>query len=238
MIEIAAEVSSPNYAWVWPFSRTLLATFAGAAVAILLQNWRDKLNRKTAEVAVLNRTTIALGQMQNELINYRQQAIEPFLDTHVPFIEMQPMIIGNLTHLRLHADDFVFLCETEHRQVPLQVGNTDLIFIRAAAAIETRTNYHMKEFQPRLASAFERSETPTVEEIQQKIGVVPVTMLRSHTDAMQLYVDEALKQIDKCIALLKKTGKAIYGKGRVITIERISPTAIKPSNSQERQQGD
>ena len=229
MSQVSDTATVTEYVWLWPFVRTLIATFVGATLAFILQNYRSRRQERTEETRTFNRTAVSLGQMQNELLNYKDQAITPFMETNIPYVEMRPSLLGDLTHIRLHADQLAFLCETDDRQIPFQVGYTDSLFIRAIGAIDERATYHLSEFQPEMPKHFKVTDKPTIDEIEAALGPVVMATLKSHTEAMVIYVDSALKEIKTTLQLLRVSGKERYGKGKTVTVERRTKPPAAPA---------
>lgn len=215
-------VSTTSFDWaqlLLPAVIAFGAAWAGAYFAFRFQNSSAREDRITSQIDAINAAAMTLGQMQNELSIYKRQIIDPYEGYDHKAIAMQPSVLGDCSALILHCETLSFLCETDFRQVPIEVGYTNTLFRRAVGMIDDRTNHHRFIVQPRMAAAVPASTPLTDAIIEKALGVDQKRQQEGLTESMELYVSESLKQIDKCISDLKAAGNALYEKGRVITIE-------------------
>lgn len=192
------------------------AAWAGAYFAFRFQNQKEAERKTTSEIDAINSAMVTLGQMNNELSAFKRQVIDPFVHFPLRAIAMVPSDIGDCSHLVLHADALSFLCETDHRQVPLTVGYTYTLFRRAVSMIDQRTTHHINVIQPAMA-ARDKPRAPITDEIVDNLLTADQRAIQeSLTDSMVFYVDDALKQIDTCVDELGTAGTALYEKGRTV----------------------
>ncbi len=198
-----------------PFS----AAWAGAYFAFRFQNQKEEERKTTSQIEVINSTTITLSQMHKELSGYKRQIITPHLSKPLMAFTMVPSDFGDLSHLVLHSDSLSFLCETDHFQVPSNVGYTYILFRRALNMIVQRTNHHVNVIQPALAKRDEPRAPITDELIDELLTADQRGLQEGLTRGMVQYVDDVLKEIDTCAELLLAAGIALYEKDRVVTYE-------------------
>jgi hypothetical protein len=193
------------------------AAWAGAYFAFRFQNQKQEERKTTSEIDAINSTMVTLGQMNNELSAFKRQVIDPFVHLPLRAIAMLPSDIGDCLHLVLHADALSFLCETDHRQVPVTVGYTYTLFRRAVSMIDQHATHHINVIQPAMAERDDPLAPITDEIINELLTADQRALQESLTDSMVQYVDDASKQIDTCIDELNTAGKALYEKGRTVT---------------------
>ena len=214
-----------SIAWLPMFVQILLpaaiafgAAWAGAYFAFRFQNQKEEARKTTSEIDAINSAMVTLGQMNNELSSYQRQIINPYLNSPVRAISMRPSELGDYSHLVLRGDTLSFLCETDYRQVPVTVGYTQTLFSRATSTIIDRTAHHIQVIQPAMATRADPHAKISEEIIDQFLTADQKLLQVSLTDNMVQYTDDALKQIETCIDELGAAGKALYEKGRTITV--------------------
>ena len=195
------------------------AAWAGAYFAFRFQNQKEEERKTTSEIDAINSTMMTLGQMKNELSAYKRQIINPYLSMPLMAFTMVPSDFGDCSHLVLHSDSLSFLCETDHFQVPSDVGYTYILFRRALNMIVQRTNHHVSVIQPALAKRDDPRAPITDEIIDELLTADQRALQEGFTDSMVQYVDDALKQIDTCADILVAAGKALYEKGRSVAFK-------------------
>ncbi len=217
--------SDTSYDWIGLFVQVLLpgliafgAAWAGAYFAFRYQNKKVEEQETTSEIAAINMVVITLGQMQNALANYKKQILDEHPANPLRAFSMQPATIGNYSHLVLHSDSLAFLCETDHRQVPMTVGYMNTQFHRAVAAIDDRNNHHLTVVQPKMAAFAAPPATALTDAIVLRaLGIDQKRIQESYTDNMYLQVESALDDIQKCKNDLQAAAKTLYPKGRTVT---------------------
>lgn len=202
-----------------PAVAAVAAAFFGAYFAFRFQNQKAQEEKITSQIDAINRTMLVLGQMKPELLQYKNQVIGPYVDKPLRAFSMRPSNMVNWSHLALNSDTLSFLCETDYRQVPMTVGSTNTLFHKAALTINQRTAHHIDVVQPLMAKVAPLGTPLTNELIERGLGVDQKILQESHTDNMILYVQDALKAIEKCVKELEAASKDLYEKGRTVTFQ-------------------
>lgn len=131
-------------------SGSLAGAFVGAGTAFLLEAIRRRAATKTRNIASTNSTLFTLGNLYNELLQYKRDIVEPMKNTGSSFLMPTPPWPANRPTIDMNAMTFlVDIGSSETLGVLSQEqSNTNQLF----SAIEQYSHAHVYELQPKMAA--------------------------------------------------------------------------------------
>jgi len=190
---------------VIPSIASIAASFAGARYAFLMERQRREREDRQQQVATLNSVLATISWYRNRIYNIRTQVVEPVRGHPYRHVVAQA---------RLAIDDEPPVLQRAVSQLPHETDLLDDFFLALSAIAYARTafrfleiysNYHLTEFQPRLA------DVPGM----QDVGRAPAEEVSKHLPfqvnaTLGRYFDELVSAVDEAREKLLGAEKALW----------------------------
>lgn len=106
--EASRGASAPALDWIDP-AATLIATFIGAMLAFLLEDWRDKRSQSRRDLASTQLAFLKLTRMLNKIVNIQRQCIDPHRQDPARFLAIPAGLHLDPRDSRIEIDTLQFL---------------------------------------------------------------------------------------------------------------------------------
>jgi|SRR6056297_1296484 len=205
---------------------TLAAAFGGAHYAYVLQRYIENDKKQEQSRVSGNLAVMQLARMQNCLINYRDQFMEPVRDHPIAFVTMQPCLSIADETFRLNLENLYFILETDDPDLLGQISICERKFFGAGTAIEERSRLHRQEAQPRFEeNGFEITGEYSMEQIQAALGARIFVTLQHSTQQIFLTIDDAIEHIQRIHARLTNSLRKQFPGKNIVGISNPSQRA-------------
>lgn len=169
------------------------ATFLGAWAAFRLDSWKEERSTKEKRVAAINSAIFSICLQVSQLGDIRKAVIDPVRESPVRHIEMRAVLGYKAEAIETDIDTLSFLLETDHRDFLLEYLVERNRFNSVMAALEERSELHVKEIQPKLESVgFLEGRPIAIAEIDAVLGQRLLSTLLRLTDDVVTGIDKAI----------------------------------------------
>ena len=200
----------------------------GARFAYKNERKAKKKESKRADIGAVLETTLYLQMMWNEVLNYRKQIIEPVRSEEIRFITMQPTIRVEEKH-EIPWPRLVFLIEKSPKLVA-EISNVQLSFRQFFEFVKLRSEQHMREVQPKLATG--TNIQPTEEFMRNLLGKYLFQSMKNNTEEIIQYADRLFEEFSPLLDKLRKATNEIYCDAKIpICVLSESDTTDKQNSS-------
>ena len=197
-----------------------MGAFLGAGFAYRYERKEKKKERKNADISAVLETTLYLHMMWNEVLNYRKQIIDPSRNDEFRFITMRPTINFEAKH-EIPWSRLIFLMEKSPNLVT-EISNVQLAFQRLFKIVTLRSEQHMREVQPKLATGTDIQFTEDY--MCNLLGKYLFQSMKNNTDEIIQYTDRLFEEFSPLLVKLRETTTDIYCDADI-------PAAREPSES-------
>ncbi len=194
---------------------TLFATLMGAWVAFKLEDNRRKEKQEKKNISACNKAIYILSKQYGRLLELQDKTIDPVRDSLEPWREMKPELIMDYKDIKLNIEDILFFQDTSHKDILYKLLEAEKKFHNTFDTFNKRSQFFLEEVQPRLLdkTAIACSNKDDYKQLMDKIEDL--------TDKAILFVDGAVKFIEKIQYDLIKAIKDIYPEVNPISFEQI-----------------
>jgi len=209
-----------------PAVATLLAAFFGAWFAYRLQDKAKVREERASNVSAANRALFTVFQHVNSLKVFQYDMIDPVRNHPMKFIAMQPVLHEQHEDIQFDFSMLIFLLNTKHKQIVLDLFIEQQRFREAIKAINYRSALHIQQLQPALERAgIQEGVDYPVEGAEafftKALGPRLYKSLQRATDQVIYHVDRTVGSLDKAKGKMIKAFKELYPEGDFLNFELL-----------------
>ena len=150
---------------------TLLAAFAGAWFAFLLQDKKHKREERKKQRAAVSKAIFTISRLWNMLVQYQREIVEPIRQVATPWLHMQATIEHQFQNESFDADDLLFLLDTDHAnflsQLLLEESRCSIVL----GLIAERSNLVLERLHPMMEKlGYDRGDEVRLKELEDQLG--------------------------------------------------------------------
>ena len=217
----------PEYKDIVTILAILVAAFAGAWGAFLLENERKKREAEDRNIGAANRAIYTIFNLWNVLEQYRKEVLEPFRGKPDAWLNVaaNPTIPTGIHTFQ--ADQLQFLLQQSKPEIYTALLLEEQRFAIAIDLIKARSSLVLEQVFAKMASA----QIPVVKnmlgaDVERIIGIDITHKLKQITAAIYINVDEDIVSLKKQYEALRSVINELYPKRKIIQIE-FQPTEAK-----------
>lgn len=200
---------------------TLAAAYFGAGYAFRLQSMKEASTAVTTNLKHGNGTIFRLLTLQNKLLNYQAQALDPVREKDAIFLRLKPSAPMSKDEFDLDLDGLSFLFGHE----PNLIGELHVCISKYQAAIDainSRSDIHFNRIQPALSAAgFEQGRNISLPDIKAAVGEMNFVILQDATDQLIEIVDDSTLFIGNTIDKLSAALSELFAGREVLSRVKI-----------------
>ena len=209
----------PEYKDIVAILATLVASFAGAWGAFLLENQRRVREQRDCNVGAASRAIYTIFNLWNTLEQFRKEVLEPYRGKPDAWLNMAAQPAMSVGDHRFQAGDLQFLLQSPHAQVYAALVLEEQRFNLAVGLIRERNNIVMNEVFPKLTKAgFSVGKSGSQQAVEQALGIDVVHKLKSITSALYTNIDDDLNSLKARHEELRAATKQLYPKYKVAQV--------------------
>jgi len=198
---------------------TLIASFAGAWGAFLLENERHKREMQNRNIGAANRAIYTLFNLWNILEQYRKEALEPCRGKSDAWLNLAAHPTIPTGEHTFQAGELQFLLQSSEAEVYAGLMLEEQRFAIAIDLIQARSALVLDEVFSKMSAAKipVRQALPEVE-LEQVLGIALTHKLKEITAAIFRNVDEDLISLKAQYDQIRRAMKQLYPKRKVLQI--------------------
>ena len=209
----------PEYKDIVAILATLVASFAGAWGAFLLENQRRQREERSRNIGAASRALYTIFNFWNTLEQFRKEVLEPYRGKPDAWLNLAAHPAIATGDHRFEAGDLQFLLQSSHAQVYAALFLEEQRYKLAISLIKERSHLVLNEVFPRMAAAgFAVGRSASQEEIERTLGIDVVHKLKEITAALYKNVDEDLASLKAQHDALRSAIKQLYPRHKVLQV--------------------
>lgn len=209
----------PEYKDIVAILATLVAAFAGAWGAFLLESQRRERETRDRNVGAGSRGIYTIFNIWNTLEQYRKEALEPYRGRPDAWLNLAAHPALPVGEHRFQAGDLQFLLQSEHAQTYAALFLEEQRFALAIQLIRIRSELVLNEVFPKMAAAgFTIGKNVSQDEVEQALGIDLTHKLKEITASIYKNVDEDLASLVALHEELRSAMKKLYPSQKVIQV--------------------
>jgi hypothetical protein len=209
----------PEYKDIVAILATLVASFAGAWAAFLLEIQRRQREERDRNVGAGSRAIYTIFNLWNTLEQFRKEALEPYRGKSDAWLNMAAHPAVSVGDHRFEAGDLQFLLQSSHAQTYAALFLEEQRYKLVIGLMHERSRIVLNEVFPRMASAgLTVGRSATQDEVERAIGIDVVHKLKTITAALYTNVDEDLLSLKALHDELRSAMKELYPKQKVVGV--------------------
>jgi hypothetical protein len=186
----------PEYKDIVAVLATLVAAFAGAWGAFLLESQRRQREERDRNFGAGNRAIYTIFNLWNTLEQFRKEVLEPHRGRPDAWLNMAAQPATSVGDHRFEAGDLQFLLQGKHAPVYAALFLEEQRFELAIGLIRQRNQIVLDKVFPRMAAAgFTVGRSATEQDVVRALGIDVVHQLKMITAALYKNVDEDLASL-------------------------------------------
>lgn len=214
----------PEYKDIVAILATLIASFAGAWGAFLLENSRKKREAEDRNVGAANRAIYTLFNLWNILEQYRKEILEPYRGKPDAWLNLAANPTSPIGEQTFQANELQFLLQSTKAEIYASLMLEEQRFAVAIDLIKARSALVLDEVFPAMSAAKVPVGKSLVQaEVEAVLGIGLVHKLKEITAAIFKNVDEDLVSLKIQHNHLRETMKSMYPKRKVLQIVFEAP---------------
>lgn len=214
----------PEYKDIVSILATLVAAFAGAWGAFLLESHRRAREAVDRNVGAGSRAIYTIFNLWNTLEQFRKEAMEPYRNRADGWLNMAAHPAISTGEHRFQSGDLQFLLQSEYASVYAALFLEEQRFALAINLIKARSEIVLKEVFPKMAAAdFAVGATQSEKAVEQVLGLDVTHKLKQITASIYTYVDEDLASLKARHDELRAAMKQLYPKRKVLQVVFQAP---------------
>lgn len=214
----------PEYKDIVAILATLIASFAGAWGAFLLENSRKKREAEDRNVGAANRAIYTLFNLWNILEQYRKEILEPYRGKPDAWLNLAANPTSPIGEQAFQANELQFLLQSTKAEIYASLMLEEQRFAVAIDLIKARSALVLDEVFPAMSAAKVPVGKSLVQaEVEAVLGIGLVHKLKEITAAIFKNVDEDLVSLKIQHNQLRETMKSIYPKRKILQIVFEAP---------------
>ena len=198
---------------------TLVASFAGAWGAFLLESQRRQRDERDRSIGAGSRAIYTIFNLWNTLEQFRKEVLEPYRGKSDAWLNLAAHPAMSIGEHRFEAGDLQFLLQSSHAQIYAALFLEEQRYKLAIGLIHQRSQLVLTDVFPKLASAgFPVGRSAEQDEVERALGVDVVHKLKVITAALYTNVDEDLLSLKTRHDELRAAMKQLYPKQKVLQV--------------------
>lgn len=209
----------PEFKDIIAILATLVASFAGAWGAFLLENERRKREVQDLNIGAANRAIYTLFNLWNILEQYRIEILEPYRDKPDAWLNLAANPTIPTGEHTFQSNELQFLLQSSKAEIYAGLMLEEQRFAIAIDLIRARSTLVLDEVFPKLSAAkiAVGKVLPEVE-VEQELGIGLTHKLKQITAAIFSNVDEDLVSLKAQYDEVREAMKVLYPKRKVLQI--------------------
>ena len=209
----------PEYKDIIAILATLVASFAGAWGAFLLENERRKREVQDRNIGAANRAIYTLFNLWNILEQYRKEALEPYRGKSDAWLNLAAHPTIPTGEHTFQANELQFLLQSSKAEVYPGLMLEEQRFAIAIDLIRARSALVLDEVFPKMSAAkiHVRTALPEVK-VEEVLGIGLTHKLKEITAAIFRNVDEDLVSLKAQHDQIRDAIKLLYPEQKVLQI--------------------
>ena len=209
----------PEYKDIVAILATLVAAFAGAWGAFLLESQRREREARDRNVGAGSRAIYTIFNLWNTLEQYRKEVLEPYRGRPDAWLNLAANPAIAIGEHRFQAGDLQFLLQSKHAQTYAALFLEEQRFALAVQLIRVRSELVLQDVFPKMAAAgFAVGKNASQEDVEKALGVDLTHKLKEITSAIFKNVDEDLASLVGQHDELRAAIKQLYPKQNVLQV--------------------
>lgn len=209
----------PDYMDIVAILATLVASFAGAWGAFLLENERRKRETQNRNIGAANRAIYTLFNLWNILEQYRKEVLEPYRDKPDAWLNLAANPTIPTGEHTFQADGLQFLLESSKAEVYAGLMLEEQRFAIAIDLIKARSGLVLDQVFPKMSAAnIPVGQALPETEVKQVLGIELTHKLKQITAAIFTNVEEDLASLKTQHDQLRGAMKLLYPNRTVLQI--------------------
>lgn len=215
----------PEYKDIVAILATLVASFAGAWAAFLLESQRRKREAIDRNLGAANRAIYTLFNLWNILEQYRKEVLEPYRSKSDAWLNLaaNPTIpVGEHT---FQAGEIQFLLQTSHAGIYAALLLEEQRFAIAIDLIKARSDLVLNQVFTKMAAAgVPVGKSLAEQDVERILGIDLTHKLKQITAAIFSNIDQNLVSLKEQHDSLRGAMKLLYPKRKVLQVVFEAPT--------------
>ena len=209
----------PEYKDIVAILATLVAAFAGAWGAFLLESQRREREARDRNVGAGSRAIYTIFNLWNTLEQYRKEVLEPYRGRPDAWLNLAANPAIAIGEHRFQAGDLQFLLQSKHAQTYAALFLEEQRFALAVQLIRVRSELVLQDVFPKMAAAgFAVGKNASQEDVEKALGVDLTHKLKEITSAIFKNVHEDLASLVGQHDELRAAIKQLYPKQNVLQV--------------------
>jgi len=198
---------------------TLVASFAGAWGAFLLESQSRKREERDRNVGAGSRAIYTIFNLWNTLEQFRKEVLEPYRGKPDAWLNLPAHPAVSVGDHRFEAGDLQFLLQSSHAQIYAALFLEEQRYRLAIGLIRERSQLVLNEVFPRMASAgFPVGRSAAQDEVERVLGIDVVHKLKTITAALYTNVNEDLLSLKARHDEMRTAMKQLYPKQKILQV--------------------
>nr|BAF45167.1 hypothetical protein [uncultured bacterium] len=199
---------------------TLAAAFFGAGAAYKIEDNKNKREHTNKCIESANNIIFALYERIKKLKSIQTEFINPHRNSPTGIISIPPLLDFNLPESKFNAESLLFLLETNHSQLILDLHTEKQCFETAFMLIKFRSELLFNKVQPSLqAGGIQEGGTYERQQIIDTIGELTFAQLVIATDGIIKNIDETIESSELVKTKLIKALKELHPNNKILNFE-------------------
>ena len=209
----------PEYKDIVAILATLVASFAGAWGAFLLESQRRQREERDHNVGAGSRAIYTIFNLRNTLEQFRKEVLEPYRGKPDAWLNMAAHPAMSVGDHRFEAGDLQFLLQSSHAQIYAALFLEEQRYKLAIRLIQERSQLVLNDAFPKMANAgFTVGRSAAQDEVERAFGIDVVHKLKTITAALYTNVDEDLLSLKARHDELRTAMKQLYPKQKTVQV--------------------
>lgn len=199
---------------------TLVAAFAGAWGAFLLENLRKEKEIESKNIGAANRAIYTIYNLWNVLEQYRKESLEPLKDKNDAWLNVPASVTIPTGISTFQTDELHFLLEQSKPEIYAGLFLEEQRFAIAINLIKTRSTLVLDKVFPKMAAVNIRvGQSASQDDIEKALGIDITHQLKEITKAIYENVYEDIPSLISQYENLRAAIKELYPKRKIIKIK-------------------
>lgn len=199
---------------------SLVASFAGAWAAFVLESGRRKREEASKNIGAANRAIYTIFNLWNVLEQYRKEVLEPFRGKPDAWLNLAANPSTPVGDAKFQTGDLQFLLQTTHASIFATLLLEEQRFGIAMDLIRARSTIVLDQVFPAMAAAgIGVGKSVPQAQVEQVLGIDITHKLKQLTSAIYTNVDEDLVSLKITYEQFRNASQALFPKTKFLRLE-------------------
>lgn len=209
----------PEYKDIVTILATLVASFAGAWGAFLLENERHKREVENRNIGAANRAIYTLFNLWNILEQYRKEVLELYRGRPDAWLNLAANLTVPTGEQTFQSGELQFLLQSSKAEVYAELMLEEQRFAVALALIKARSALVLDQVFPKMSAAnVPLGQSLPDPEVEKILGIELTHKLKQITAGIFKNVDEDLASLKVVHDRLHEAMKSLYPKRKILQV--------------------